>query len=76
MAKEGRPAGVETISIEGLDRFGIDPKTNQLYWDGRQVVTRSLVLIGTYERWVAAFAATGTFGTFVINVGRSCGWWH
>jgi hypothetical protein len=27
--------------------------------------------------WViAAFAAAGSFGTFVLNLGRTAGWWH
>jgi hypothetical protein len=35
------PPNVRPISTEGVSLLGIDPATNQLYWDGKQVVLRS-----------------------------------
>jgi hypothetical protein len=38
------PDSVRPISIEGVSLLGIDPATNQLYWDGEQVVLRDRVV--------------------------------
>jgi hypothetical protein len=64
------PAGVRAISTEGLNLFGIKEATGQLYWDGRQVRTRRVIRLGTPERWIAAFAAFGTCGTFLVMFAR------
>jgi hypothetical protein len=64
------PQGVRAISQEGLGLFGIKEPTGQLYWDGSQVKTRNLLSLGTPERWIAFFAATGAFGTFLVNLAR------
>ena len=64
------PDGVFAISMEGATLLGVHEKSGKLYWDGKEVVTRSLIRFGTFERWAAGFAATGTFGTFVMHVGR------
>ena len=38
---------------------------------GRQPVrTRNMLRLGTPERWIAAFAAAGAFGTFAVNAAR------
>ncbi len=70
------PEGVRGISWDGLDALGVHQETGRLYWDGKEVVTRTKIRLGTFERWVASFAALGTFGTFLVNVGRAIGWWH
>ncbi len=70
------PEGVRAISIKGVGLFGIHEKTGRLYWDGHEIVTRNKIRLGTFERWIASFAALGTFGTFLVNVGRAFGWWH
>jgi hypothetical protein len=64
------PAGVRAISLQGLALFGINEATGQLYWDGRQVRTRGMIRLGTPERWIAAFAAFGTCGTFLVVLAR------
>ena len=69
------PDGVDGISSEGLSLLGIHEKTDALYWDGKQVVVRSSIRLGTFERWIAAIATLGTFGTFIVEVGRSAKWW-
>lgn len=33
------PSNVKKISIDQLDRIGIDPGSNTLYWDGQKIVT-------------------------------------
>jgi hypothetical protein len=69
------PEGVFAISMTGASLLGIHEKSGQLYWDGKEVVTRSAVRLGTFERWIAAIAAFATFGTFITNAGRAMGWW-
>ena len=32
------PSGVRPISQEGMALFGIDPTTNRLFWDGKEIV--------------------------------------
>jgi hypothetical protein len=64
------PEGIRAISQEGLALFGIQEGTGQLYWDGKQVRTRTAFLLGTPERWIAGFAAAGAFGTFLVNLVR------
>jgi hypothetical protein len=70
------PPEVRSISINGVSLFGIHEKSGKLYWDGAEVVTRTKLRLATFERWIASFAAIGTFGTFLVNVGRAFGWWH
>lgn len=69
------PEGVWGISLKGVGLLGIHEKTGKVYWDGKEIVTKRSISLGTYERWAAGLAATGTFGTFVVNVGRAKGWW-
>jgi hypothetical protein len=69
------PEGVYGVSMKGVSLLGIHEKSGKLFWDGKEVVTRRSIRLGTFERWVAGFAATGTFGTFIVNLGRAIGWW-
>jgi hypothetical protein len=75
-----RPAewleGVYGISLTGLNLLGIHEKSGKLYWDGKEIVTRSLVRLGTFERWIAVIATGCAFGTFIVNAGRALGYWH
>jgi hypothetical protein len=68
------PKGVRAISTKGLALLGIHERTDSLYWDGKEIVIRKIRL-GTFERWIGSIAAAGTFGTFLINIGRANGWW-
>jgi hypothetical protein len=60
------PDGVEPISWNNLGRLGVHRETGALYWDGKEVVTKSWIRLGNFERWMAALAATGTFGSFIV----------
>jgi hypothetical protein len=68
------PAGVRPISIDGVSLFGINPETNKLYWDGREIVVRDRVRLGSLERILAVFVALGTFGTFIVELGNALNW--
>jgi hypothetical protein len=58
-----------------LDRFGIDPRSNQIFWDGEKLVTerrladfeRGLAVAGLL---IAAIAALSGLATAIIEVGR------
>lgn len=69
------PENVYSISMEGLALLGVHEENSKLYWDGKEIVIRNLIRLGTYERWAAGFAAAGAFGTFLVNGGRAVGWW-
>jgi hypothetical protein len=62
------PAGVETISLDGLDRLGVDAQ-NQLYWDGKPLeVKQSLSFTGWQKVWAGVVSFTiviGGLGSFV-----------
>jgi hypothetical protein len=70
------PDGVYGISMSGAGLLGVHEKTNKLYWDGKEIVTRNIVRLGTVELWFAGIATASTFGIFVLGVGRVAGWWN
>jgi hypothetical protein len=37
------PSGVRPISQDGAALFGIDPASNKLYWDGKEVILRDRI---------------------------------
>ena len=44
--------------------------------DGKEVETGSTLTLGFFE-WSAAWrAATGSIGSFLVNLTRALGWWH
>jgi hypothetical protein len=63
------PPNVRPISTEGVSLLGIDPATNQLYWDGKQVVLRDrVVTLGGFERFFVALTAIGICGIFITDL--------
>jgi hypothetical protein len=69
------PAGVRPISIDGVSLFGINPETNKLYWDGREIVVRDRLRLGGWANFLAILVAIGTFGTFIVELGNALNWW-
>ncbi len=69
------PEGVKGISMNGLNLLGIHERSGRLYWDGKQLMTRNKIRFGGTELWLLFFAAVGTFGGFVLEVGRIMRWW-
>jgi hypothetical protein len=68
------PSGVRPISIDGVTLFGIDPATNKLYWDGREIVVRDRLRLGGWENFLAILVATGAFGSFIVELGNALNW--
>lgn len=69
------PEGVFGVSIKGVALLGVHDKSGRLYWDGKEVVTRSKIRLGTLELWLIGIAAAGTFGSFILDAGRILGCW-
>lgn len=70
------PKELRAISRNGLTLFGIHDETGNLYWDGKALETKKRLKLTWYELLLAAMAAVGTFGVFVIDAGRSLKWWR
>lgn len=68
---KGWPQNVRIISLEGLGRIGIDPKTNELYWDGQRIVTEKR--LASYERWLATLATGSAVVVAVVEMLRAGG---
>jgi hypothetical protein len=71
-APPGWPVGVRPISIKGLSLFGVDSRTNELYWDGQAVVTEKR--LANYERRLALAVTIATVVMAIIEIGRAAGW--
>ena len=69
------PEGVFAVSIKGVALLGVHEKSGRLYWDGKELVTRPKIRLGTLELWIVGIAAAGTFGSFMVEAGKVLGWW-
>jgi hypothetical protein len=65
------PPHLRIISLEGLNTIGIDPKTNELYWDGQRIVTEKR--LASYERWLATLATGSAVVVAVVEMLRAGG---
>ncbi|MEW5424667.1 hypothetical protein [Amorphus sp. 3PC139-8] len=70
---EDWPSGVMPISLEGLSLLGLDPKTNRLYWDGKELQIKRR--LDWPERILAAIVALSGLTLAVIEIGRVAKWW-
>ena len=68
------PSNVRPISIEGVSLLGIDPVTNKLYWDGREIVVRDRLRLGGWANFLAILVAIGAFGSFIVELGNALNW--
>jgi hypothetical protein len=73
------PDGVRGISVDGLALLGVHEKTGRLYWDGKEIITRSIFKLDTFERWLAIITLGCVVGSSLINlinfIGDVRGWW-
>ena len=70
---------IKTISQDELDKFGIDTTTGRLYFDGKEVVTRTeFALSAATQMWgklvitAAGVGAAAASVTALVNVIRLC----
>ena len=68
------PDDVYSISLEGVSLLGVHKKTNALYWDGKEIVTKSVIRLRRYELILATMAAIGTLGSFLLALGQEFAW--
>ena len=45
------------LTAGGVSLLGIDPATNKLYWDGKEVVVRDRVRLGGWANFLAILVA-------------------
>ena len=69
------PSNVRPISLEGVSFLGIEPDTNKLYWDGKEIVLRDTIRLDWPERLFTFLIAVGTFGYFIMELGKLMKWW-
>ncbi|WP_127519752.1 hypothetical protein [Mesorhizobium sp. Z1-4] len=74
--KDHWPKGVYGISIDGFEHLGVHEDTGQLFWDGKEIVTKRVVTLHLYEQILATVVAVGSFGYFVLEAGKTIGWWQ
>jgi hypothetical protein len=70
----GWPADVARISVEDLDRLGINAR-NELFWDGKRIEIRRRLDLTKVQKSVAivvsAFAILGSLGSFVTGLNNA-----
>jgi hypothetical protein len=71
----GWPENIRPISTAGLSLFAVEPDTNKLYWNGKEIVLRDAVRLEWPERLFTFLIAVGTFGYFILEVGKVLKWW-
>ena len=68
------PSNVRPISMEGVSLLGIDPATNKLYWDGKEIVVRDRLRLGGWANFLAILVTIGAFGSFIVELGNALNW--
>lgn len=69
------PEGVHSITWNEIGKLGFHDMTGTLYWDGKEVETRSIVRLGTLELLLAGIATAAVVGMFVLELARTLHWW-
>ena len=69
------PKNVREITVDELNRLGIHKHTQKLHWDGKEVVTKTVIELRLYENVLATLIAAGTVGMFILALGDTLGWW-
>jgi hypothetical protein len=73
--KDGWPENVHEINFDELGLLGIHKHTQKLHWDGKEVVTKTVIKLRYVELALAVFVTVGTFGMFILALGDTFGWW-
>lgn len=60
-------ADIHTVSMEDLDRLGLDNAGN-LYWDGKPVTTKHKVTLEWWTNGAIILGGISTFGLLLIQV--------
>lgn len=65
------PDGVRPITWNAIGKLGFHEDTGKLYWDGNEIITKSVVQLGKNETliaWIVAIATVGLLITSVIDL--------
>ncbi|MDS1138784.1 hypothetical protein [Nitratireductor indicus] len=57
--------------MEAIGKLGFHEDTGKLYWDGNEIITKSVVQLGKNETliaWIVAIATVGLLITSVIDL--------
>jgi hypothetical protein len=73
--KDGWPENVHEINFDELGLLGIHKHTQKLHWDGKEVVTKTVIKLRYVELALAVFVTVGTSGMFILALGDTFGWW-
>jgi len=72
---ENWPRGVYAISLDALSLLGVDPDKNTLFWDGREIVVRRVIRLGSTETWLASIGVGTGFAALMLELGKTfLGW--
>ncbi len=69
------PSGVHSITWNEIGKLGFHDVTGTMYWDGKEVVTRSIVRLGSFELFLAIVATVSLAGMLVLDLARTFQWW-
>ena len=61
---------VRTISQDELDKFGIDETTGRLYFDGKEVVTRTELSLSADTKFWGSFVVSAAGVTAFVSLVR------
>jgi hypothetical protein len=64
------PSGVTPVGIEDLDRLGINGR-NELFWDGRRMITRSKVYLTFPQTILAVLATIASLATIATGLNNA-----
>ncbi|MBV9812951.1 MAG: hypothetical protein JO326_09365 [Acetobacteraceae bacterium] len=64
------PEGVEPISLEGLERLGINGR-DELFWDGRRLITRRQIDFTGWQRVLAVLAALASIASIATGLNNA-----
>ena len=58
---------IHPIAWKDIDKLGVDDN-NQLYWDGKPIVTKERIVLEWWVNLAAILAAFSTLGLFIIEL--------
>lgn len=64
------PVGVEPLSIEEFDKLGLNAR-NELFWDGKRLVTRNRIYLTWPQAGLAILAAIASFATIATGLNNA-----
>jgi hypothetical protein len=64
------PTGIQPVSLDDLGRLGIN-KNNELFWDGKRLVTSRRISLTVPQTVLAVLAALASLATVVTGVNNA-----